>query len=141
MIVADTGAIVALVDADDRHHAALRRLFEKAPDGWVLPWAILPEVDYLLGAHVGARAEERFVGDLASGAWAVEWGDPGDLVRAEEIARRHRGLRLGLVDAVVMAVAERRRADAIATLDLRHFGAVTLRGRPELLPRDLDEKA
>jgi predicted nucleic acid-binding protein len=141
VIVADTGAIVALVDADDRHHAALRRLFEKAPDGWVLPWAILPEVDYLLGAHVGARAEERFVGDLASGAWAVEWGDPGDLVRAEEIARRHRGLRLGLVDAVVMAVAERRRADAIATLDLRHFGAVTLRGRPELLPRDLDEKA
>ncbi len=30
--------------------------------------------------------------------------------------------------------------DAIATLDLRHFGAVTLRGRPGLLPRDLDEK-
>jgi predicted nucleic acid-binding protein len=123
VIVADTGAIVALVDADDRHHAAL-----------------LPEVDYLLGAHVGARAQARFVGDLASGAWAVEWGDPADLVRAEEIARRHRGLRLGLVDAVVMAVAERRKADTIATLDLRHFGAVTLRGRPALLPRDLGEK-
>ena len=141
MIVADTGAIVALVDADDRHHAPLRRLFEKAPDAWVLPWAILPEVDYLLGAHVGARAQERFVADLASAAWAVEWGDPADLVRAEEIARRHRALRLGLVDTVVMAMAERRRADAIATLDLRHFGAVTLRGRPGLLPRDLDERA
>jgi hypothetical protein len=36
-----------------------------------------------------------------------------------------------------MAVAERRRADAIATLDLRHFGAVTLRGRPRLVPRDI----
>jgi hypothetical protein len=138
VIVADTGAIVALVDADDRHHAALRRLFEKDADSWVLPWAILPEVDYLLGAHVGARAQERFAGDLASGAWAIEWGDPADLVRGEEISRRHRGLRLGLVDSVVMAVAERRRADAIATLDLRHFGAVTLRGRPRLLPRDLD---
>jgi predicted nucleic acid-binding protein len=137
VIVADTGAIVALVDADDRHHAALRRLFEKAPDSWLLPWAILPEVDYLLGEHVGTRAQERFAGDIASGAWAVEWGDPADLVRAEEISRRHRGLRLGLVDTVVMAVGERRRADAIATLDLRHFGAVTLRGRPRLLPRDL----
>ena len=141
MIVADTGAVVALVDADDRHHAALRRLFETAPDDWVLPWAILPEVDYLLGAHVGARAQERFVADLASGAWAVEWGDPADLVRGEEIARRHKALRLGLVDAVVMAMAERRRADAIATLDLRHFGAVTLRGGPGLLPRDLGGKA
>ena len=138
MIVADTGAIVALVDADDRHHAALRRLFETSPDDWILPWAILPEVDYLLAEHVSARARERFSGDLASGAWAIEWGDPADLVRADDISRRHRGLRLGLVDSVVMAVAERRRADAIATLDLRHFGAVTLRGRPRLLPRDLD---
>jgi len=138
VIVADTGAIVALVDADDRHHTALRRLFETSPDAWVLPWAILPEVDYLLAEHVSARAQERFSGDPASGARAIEWGDPADLVRAAEISRRHRGLRLGLVDSVVMAVAERRRADAIATLDLRHFGAVTLRGRPRLVPRDLD---
>ena len=138
MIVADTGAIVALVDADDRHHAVHRRLFESEPDSWVLPWAVLPEVDYLLAEHVGARAQERFAGDLAAGAWAIEWGEPADLVRAEEISRRHRALRLGLVDSVVMAVAERRKADAIATLDLRHFGAVTLRGRPRLLPRDLD---
>jgi uncharacterized protein len=87
---------------------------------------------------VGARAQERFAGDLAAGAWAIERGDPADLVRAEEISRRHRALRLGLVDSVVMAVAERRKADAIATLDLRHFGAVSLRGRPRLLPRDLD---
>jgi hypothetical protein len=137
VIVADTGAIVALVDADDRHHEVMRRAFEKAPDSWLLPWAILPEVDYLLAEHVGARAEECFVADLASGAWIVEWGDPADLVRAEELSRRHRGLRLGLVDAVVMAVAERRNADAVATLDLRHFGAVSLRGRPRLLPRDL----
>jgi uncharacterized protein len=141
VIVADTGAIVALVDADDRHHAALRRLFEKAPDSWLLPWAILPEVDYLLGEHVGARAQERFAGDLASGAWGIEWGEPVDLVRAEEISRRHRALRLGLGDSVVMAVAERRTAHAIATLDLRHFGAVSLRGHPRLLPRDLDDRA
>jgi uncharacterized protein len=138
VIVADTGAIVALVDADDRHHVRLRRLFERDPDAWILPWAILPEVDYLLGAHVSERAEERFVADLASGAWSVEWGDPADLVRADQIVRRHRALRLGLVDSVVMAVAERRQAGAIATLDLRHFGAVVLRNQPRLVPRDLE---
>jgi len=32
-----------------------------------------------------------------------------------------------------MATAERRKAEAIATLDLRHFGAIVLRGRPRLL--------
>ena len=148
MIVADTGAIVALVDADDRHHDVLRRVFQEDADAWILPWAILPEIDDLLGAQVGARGQERFAGDLASGAWAIEWGDPADLVRAEEISRRHRSLRLGLVDSVVMAVAERRSADAIATLDLRHFGAVTLRGRhapraprPRLSGQRLRERA
>jgi hypothetical protein len=36
-----------------------------------------------------------------------------------------------------MAMAERLRAAAIATLDVRHFGAVSLRGHPKLVPRDL----
>jgi predicted nucleic acid-binding protein len=137
LIVADTGAIVALVDADDRHHRTLRRLFEDDPDVWLLPWAILPEVDYLLGAHVGDRAEQAFVADLADGTFRVEWGGDADLERAGEIVRRYRSLRLGLVDAAVMALAERLGAEAIATLDLRHFGAVALRTRPRLLPRDL----
>ena len=74
MIVADTGAIVALVDADDRSHRALRAQFESDPDAWVLPWAILPEVDYLLAEHVGSRAGDAFRADLAAGAYAVEWG-------------------------------------------------------------------
>jgi uncharacterized protein len=136
LIVADTGAIVALIDADDRHHRALRTLFERDPDAWVLPWAVLPEVDHLVGAHVGARAEEAFVADLAEGLFRVEWGDDADLHRAGEIARRYRSLRLGLVDSVVIAVAERLRAEAIATLDVRHFGAVAIRTKPRLLPRD-----
>ena len=43
---------------------------------------------------------------------------------------------MGLVDAVVMATAERLGARAIATLDLRHFAAVAILGNPILLPRD-----
>ena len=137
MIVADTGAVIALIDADDLHHRALREVFESDPDLWVLPWAILPEVDYLLMNHVGRKAEEAFVYDLAKGNYRVACGDDADLERAHEICRKHADLRLGLVDATVMAVAERLKADAIATLDLRHFAAVQIRGRPKLLPRDL----
>ena len=137
MIVADTGAILALIDADDRHHLALRRLFEKDPQAWVLPWAVLPEVDYLLASHVGARAEAAFLSDLAASVFHVEWGEDADLARAHELSRRYRGLKLGLADGVVIAVAERLQSDAIATLDLRHFGAVAIHGRPRLLPRDL----
>lgn len=137
MIVADTGAVVALIDADDRHHAALSELFAADPAAWVLPWAILPEVDHLLATRLGAGVEEAFLADLAEGAFTVEWGRPGDLGRAHELAARYAALRLGLVDGAVIAVAERLGAGAIATLDLRHFAALDLPGRPRLLPRDL----
>jgi predicted nucleic acid-binding protein len=136
VIVADSGAIVALLDRNDRHHDALRALYDDRPDAWVLPWAILPEVDYIVGNELGPRAQDAFLADVAEGAFNVEFGRPGDLDRAHAIARKYRALRLGLVDAVVMATAERLKSEAIATVDLRHFGAVTIAGSPRLLPRD-----
>jgi predicted nucleic acid-binding protein len=137
VIVADTGAVLALLDADDRHHAAVRGLYEEQASSWLLPWAILPEVDYLALSQLGQRVEEAFLADLAAGGFRVEWGIAADLDRAHALCTRYRALKLGLVDAVVIAVAERRRAHAIATLDLRHFGTVRITGTPKLYPRDL----
>jgi predicted nucleic acid-binding protein len=137
MIVADTGAVLALLDKTDKHHQALVTLFDEQPGAWVLPWAVLPEVDYLVGAHIGAKAQDAWLDDLRTGAFQVEWGSSRDLVRAAEISRAYRSLRLGLVDSVVIAIAERLKARTIATLDLRHFGAVRIAGGPRLVPRDL----
>lgn len=137
MIVADTGAVVALLDRDDRHHRVLREAFETDPGGWILPWAILAEVDHIAASRLGPEVARSFRADVASGAFAVEWGRPEDLRRALELDACHADLELGLVDTVVMAVAERLGAEAIATLDLRDFGSVELEGRPGLWPRDL----
>ena len=137
MIVADTGAVVALIDADDRHHEVLRALFEADPQQWVLPWAVLPEVDDLVQTHVGAEAQETFLAGLDAGVFSVEWGQETDLSRARALCARYRALKLGLVDAAVMAIAERLQARAVATLDVRDFGAVALQGKPLLFPRDL----
>ena len=136
MIVADTGAVIALIDRKDRHHRAVRKAFESHASDWVLPWAILPEVDYLLGAHVGTAAQDVFLADVSDGGFAVDWGGDEDLDDALRITRQYAALRLGLVDAVVIAVAERHRAKAIATVDERHFGAVKIAGNPQLWPRD-----
>ncbi len=134
MVVADTGAVLALLDRSDRHHAEIRALYAEDPDAWLLPWAILPEVDYLISTHVSARAQRLWLEDIASGAFSVDW-NARDLAAAHAIADRYADLEMGLVDAVVMATAERLRAD-IVTVDLRHFGAVRLAHGPRLLPRD-----
>lgn len=126
--------MVALFDADDRNHWAVRESFESERNGWVLPWAVLPEIDYMLMKYGGAAAERAFVQDLAEGRFAVEWGNLRDLTRARELIERYDGFKLGLTDAVVMATAERLRARAIATLDRRHFGPVELKTTPALIP-------
>jgi len=136
VVVADTGAVLALLDADDEHHDHIRALYAAEPDAWVLPWAVLPEVDYLVGRTLGSAAESAWLDDLAAGAFEIEWGSPRDIAAARTIESRYAALAIGLVDAVVMATAERLRAD-IATVDLRHFGAVRLAHSPKLLPRDV----
>lgn len=137
MIVADTSAIVALLDRDERHHEAIRQLFERDDEPWLLPWAILPEVDYLASQRLGARVQALWMDDLADGVYHVHFGEDEDLEHARAIQKKYKSLKLGLVDATVMAVAESVEASAIVTLDLRHFGAVKLAGAPKLYPRDL----
>lgn len=135
-VIADTSAILALIDAGDRHHDAIREQWARDPDGWVVPWAVVPEIDYLLRRHVGPETARLFMRDMRDGAFAVEYGEVSDMTRATELDEQYADLGIGLVDGVVAAVAERLRASAIATLDVRHFGALRLAGTPALLPRD-----
>jgi predicted nucleic acid-binding protein len=72
MTVVDTGAMLALLDAGDAYHAVIKAIYRANPDAWILPWAVLPEVDYLVAAHLGAKAQEAFLADLAEGAFSVE---------------------------------------------------------------------
>jgi len=127
--------MLALLDRGDAHHKAFARLYLENRHAWVLPWAILAEIDYLTARRLGARAQMAWFDDLVTSAYSVEWGRDDDLSAARTLAGKYASLEMGLVDAIVMCVAERLGAD-IATLDLRHFGAVRLKHTPRLLPRD-----
>ena len=128
--------MVALLDASEDYHSIFKELYNENVSGWILPAAILPEVDHLVATHIGSKAQEAFLADLADGIFSVDWGRDEDLVTAQRICARHRSLRIGLVDGLVIALAERLEAEAIATLDLRHFAAIAIKGNPRLLPRD-----
>jgi len=138
VIVADTGGVIALLDRSDRHHSAVREIFERTQGRWVLPWAILPEVDYLAHTRLGSRVATAFVRDLRDGAFRVDAQVTVDLPRATELLEAYPDLELGMVDAVVMAQAERHQAEAIVTLDARDFRAVRLavEPAPRLVPLD-----
>jgi len=137
VIVADTSAILALMDVGNPHHVPLRSAFRADREDWIIPAAVLPELDYLSANRLGPAAAAAVRADLADGRYVVEWGEAADLERALELGRAHGDLSLRLVDGIVMAMAERLEARAIATLDLRGVGGVALKGAPEIWPRDL----
>lgn len=138
MIVADTGGILALLNRNDAHHERVRDLYERRGSEWIIPWAVLPEVDYLACTRLGAAVGRAFVEDVRDGMFVVDEQVGRDLPRACALLEQYETLRLGLVDAVVMAQAERRKASVIVTLDARHFRAVNLELNPppRLLPLD-----
>ncbi len=79
---------------------------------------------YLLATRLGAEPEVKFLGDLADGAFTVEPVAAGDWLRIAELVARYRNLPLGMVDASVVATAERLGINEIATVDHRHFTVV-----------------
>ena len=79
---------------------------------------------------------------VCNGAFTHAPSDMGQLIRAMEIDRQYADLRLGLVDASVIALAEQVGVRRIATRDVRDFAAVACSdgGGFELVvdPRDPD---
>lgn len=123
-MLVDAGPLYAAMDADEEHHHACRELLETAPGPLLVPVLVVTEVSYLLATRLGADAETRFAGDIAVGNFIIEPVHPADWLRVAELVWRYRELRLGTVDASIIAAAERLGTSTVATLDRRHFGAV-----------------
>lgn len=123
-VIADTGALYALVDADDSWHRPVLDWWTANRLPIVVPVTVLPEVTYLLQRRIGPAAESAFVRALAEGEFRLEAFDEEDVERVPEIMERYDDLPLGFVDASIVALAERLEARDILTTDRRHFSVV-----------------
>jgi uncharacterized protein len=123
-VIADTGPLYALVDADDAWHERVTTWWRANRSTVIVPVCVLPEVCYLLHQRISAAAEAAFVDAVAKGEFNIEPLEPEDVVRTGAIMRKYLDLGLGFVDATVVAAAERLDAVEILTTDRRHFSAV-----------------
>jgi predicted nucleic acid-binding protein len=92
----------------------------------------LGEVGYFLEQRAAPSALKRLLLDLKAGNLLLDCGEH-DLQRIDELITRYADLPLGLVDAAVIACAERN-GGRVLTLDLRHFGVVAREGTITILP-------
>lgn len=123
-VVVDTSVLLAALDRDEGRHTEVRAWLEAADEDLVTTPLTLPEVDYLVERHFGADIARAVWSDFESGAYLVRWWSSA-VTETIATARRFASLRIGLVDASLIALAARLGTNRIATLDERHFRQVT----------------
>jgi len=124
MLIVDAGPLYAAAATGDRNHGRCVELLSGAERPLVVPELVVTEVTYLLADRIGPHAELAFLGSVARGEVVVEAVLEPEWARIAELAEQYLDLPLGAVDASVVALAERYRAEVVATLDLRHFSVV-----------------
>jgi len=121
-LLIDTGPLYALADADDLWHTRVRDFLQKERRSLIVPVTVVPEAAYLIRKRLGAFAERSFAESLAAQEIAVENLTTADLRRSRELLEAYEFL--GLVDASIVAIAERLKLTSLITTDRRDFGRV-----------------
>ncbi|HTR71258.1 MAG TPA: PIN domain-containing protein [Mycobacteriales bacterium] len=120
----DTGLLVAAAIRTDPDHDRCAAFFRESRERLVIPQLVLTEAAYLVGRIAGPAAEAAFVRGVARTPVTLEPVNADDLERIAYLIDTYADLRLGTVDATVIAVAERLNVTTVATLDRRHFTVV-----------------
>ena len=131
MILADTGALYALVNRSDAWHERMRTWWEANREPIAVPVTVIPEATYLIATRLGSAHAATFVRRLLDGDVEVEPLQREDLARAADLLVAYADLPLGFVDASIVAMAERLAVTTLITADRRHFAVV----RPAHVPR------
>ena len=122
-LICDTGVVYAALVRGDKFHQSCAELLA-ARDDVLVPASVVVEVDSLARSRGAPVATEMLLASIDDGSVQVEDVEPRDYRRAGELIRRYADLRLGFVDASIVAIAERLEETTIATLDRRHFSIV-----------------
>lgn len=131
MITLDTSAVLTVLDRAQRHHDDVVEVLATRGGPFLVPAATLGEVGHFLDHRFTPQVRRAFLDDLRSGAWTLDCGE-ADLARVTELAERYGDLPLGLVDAAVIACAERH-GGGVVSLD-HDFHVVAGEGTITVLP-------
>lgn len=123
-ILVDTGILYAMADIDDAWHERVKIFLQDLSDTLVVPITVLPEICYLLNAHLGQESEKKLIASIVQGEFKVEGLVNEDLRRSLQLIEIYSDVNIGFVDASTVAIAERLKIHRILTTDRKHFSIV-----------------
>lgn len=122
-VLVDTGVFFAAADVDEPRHAECAQLLLKQRGGLLTTAAVVAETSWLIEDRLGPDAEATFLAMIVNNVGVVELTSR-DYRRCIELIGAYSDMGLGLVDASIIAAAERLTITMVATLNHRDFRVV-----------------
>ena len=123
----DTGAILALLDREDRWHRPCREVFTGLPLPLATSAAVLAELFHLVGDD--PRETAAAWGFLRSGAVTVLPIDDADLPALQDLMKKYADHPMDFADATLVHLARRESLTTIFTIDHDDFATYRIDGR------------
>lgn len=130
MLLVDTNVWLAAGDRSARQHEPCAEVLSRNVGQLASTVPVIAETAWLLLDRIGAEAQRRFLDMIAAEEVEAVGLVLADWQRIAELVAVYADLRLDVVDASTIAVAERLGQRTVATLDHRDFRTV----RPAHVP-------
>lgn len=125
MILVDTAPLLAMLHVADQQHRRCLKWYDMARGPLLVPQTVMVEAAYMVSQRCGPKVEAELVRSMGPGGpFDLVAIQKTDMLRIAHLVEKYSDFPLGVVDASVIAVAERLNITTIATLDVRHFAAV-----------------
>lgn len=126
-VLADTGAILALLDRTDRWHRVCVATFGRLPLPLLTSEAVLTELFHLIGSRrADVEAAWRFV---RSGSLLLGPIDSAELADVNQLMSRDGDRPMDFADATLVYLAKRESLSTVFTVDHADFETYRIEGR------------
>lgn len=125
----DTGAVVALVNRNDRYHDEAVGWFRRFRGRLLTTEAVIAETAYVLAASLAHQRAALVWFERARAAGLLHVEPVSDYAALARIMAQYASLPCDYADASLIALAEHSGVTAIATVDQRDFSVYRLQGR------------
>lgn len=123
--LADTGALLAVLDRGDRHHSACVAALAAIPLPLATTVAVLTELFHLLAPH----EQPKLWALLRSGAVVLRSPSADDLPEIESLMVQYADRPMDFADATLVLLARRERLTTIFTVDRADFETYRIAGK------------
>ncbi len=123
----DTGAILAILEADDHWHSACLEALQSVQIPLLTTEAVLTELFHLIGKN--AHNIDRAWNFVRSGALTVRPIEDSDLPTLRALMVQYRGRPMDFADATLVHLAARESLSLILTIDHDDFETYRIGGR------------